>query len=168
MGRYLWGPYSGLGLLMAAIALGADQLNKWWMIHVYQIGEKGKVTLTPFFDLIMVWNQGISYGLLPQGSALGKAVLIGVAIVAVVGLTLWLARAENKLAAFSLGLILGGAIGNAIDRMIYGAVADFFSFHAYGYYWYIFNIADVAIVVGVAGLLYEMLFSGHKMVSNSP
>ena len=90
------------------------------------------------------------------------------AVVAVIVLTLWLARADRRLVAVSLGLIAGGAVGNAIDRALYGAVADFFSLHAFGFYWYIFNIADVAIVVGVMGLLYDLLFSGHKMVSNSP
>ena len=164
----LWGRFSMLGAIVTMATLAADQLNKWWMIYVFDIAEKGKVTITPFFDLVMVWNEGISYGLFPQGGPLGQAVLIGVAVVAVIVLTAWLARAERRLVAVSLGLIAGGAAGNAIDRLLYGAVADFFSLHAFGFYWYIFNIADVAIVVGVMGLLYDLLFSGHKMVSNSP
>ena len=166
--RAIWGPLSGFGAIIAVLSLAADQLHKWWMIYVYQIGERGKVTLTPFFDLVMVWNEGISYGLFPQGSPLGQAILIAIACGAVVALTFWLARADTRLVAASLGLIAGGAIGNAIDRLVYGAVADFFSLHAFGYYWYIFNIADVAIVAGVIGLLYDLLFSGHNMVSNSP
>jgi signal peptidase II len=167
-GNLLWGPWSRFGVAIMLVALIADQLCKWWMIYVYKIGERGKVALTPFFDLIMVWNEGISYGLFPQGSAAGRAVLIGIAVVAVLALIVWLARAERGLAAASIGLIAGGAVGNAIDRTIYGAVADFFSLHAFGYYWYIFNIADVAIVAGVAGLLYDTLITGHKMVPKSP
>jgi len=74
-----------------------------------------------------------------------------------------MARTHNRLLALSLGLIAGGAIGNAIDRAIYGAVADFISLHAYGFYWYVFNVADAAIVAGVAGLLYDTLFYSHKI-----
>ena len=168
-GAYLlWGPWSRFGAAIALATLFADQLNKWWMIYVYKIAERGKVTLTPFFDLVMVWNEGISYGLFPQGSALGRGVLIAIAAAAVLALFAWLARSERALAAASIGLIAGGAVGNAIDRAVYGAVADFFSLHAFGFYWYIFNVADVAIVAGVAGLLYDTLFSGHKMVPKSP
>ena len=166
--RHLWGPLSAVGGAAAAVALAADQLHKWWMIYVYQIGERGKVALGPFLDLVMVWNEGISYGLFPQGSPTGRALLIGVAVAAVVALALWLAKAERLIPAISMGLIAGGAMGNAIDRLLYGAVADFFSLHAFGFYWYIFNIADVVIVAGVAGLIFDLLFSGHKMVSNSP
>jgi signal peptidase II len=108
----------------------------------------------------------VSYGLLPQDSDLGRWGLILFAFAAALALIVWLARVTSPLAAAAIGLIVGGALGNAIDRMLYGAVADFFSLHAFGYQWYIFNIADVAIVAGVIGLLYESLFGGHKKVSN--
>jgi len=101
-----------------------------------------------------------------QHSDLGRIGLILFAAAAALGLTLWLARATAPLAAAAIGLIIGGAVGNAIDRIVYGAVADFFSFHAFGYEWYIFNIADIAIVAGVVGLLYASLVGGHKKVSN--
>ena len=82
--------------------------------------------------------------------------LSGFAVLAVAGLSIWLVRgAMNGLLAISIGLIMGGALGNALDRLLLGGVADFFSLHAYGYYWYVFNIADVAIVAGVIGLLYD-------------
>jgi signal peptidase II len=136
------------------------------MLYVYDIGAKGTVTVTPFFDLVLVWNQGISYGLLPQQSAAGRLGLILFALGASLALSIWLARLESRLTAIAIGLIIGGAIGNAIDRMLYGAVADFFSFHAFGYQWYVFNIADTAIVAGVVGLLYDSLFRGHKKVGN--
>jgi signal peptidase II len=164
--RYLWGPQTPLGLAIAAVALIADQASKAWMLYGYDIGAKGVVTVAPFFDLILVWNQGVSYGLLPQESDLGRWALILFAFAATTALIVWLARATSPLAAAAIGLVIGGAVGNAVDRILYGAVADFFSLHAFGYQWYIFNIADVAIVAGVIGLLYESLLGGHKKVSN--
>jgi signal peptidase II len=163
---WLWGPLSPFGLGVAALTVLVDQAHKSWMLYVYEIGAKGVVTLAPFFDLVLVWNQGISYGLLPQEGALGRWALILFACVASLALAYWLARVESRLMAASIGLIIGGATGNAIDRILYGAVADFFSFHAFGLQWYVFNIADTAIVAGVAGLLYESLFRGHKKAGN--
>ena len=164
--HWLWGPHSPLGLAVAAITVVADQANKAWMIHVYDIGAKGKVTLTPNFDIVLLWNKGVSYGLLPQDSALGRLGLIGFAFAASLALIVWLARVTTPLTAVAIGFIIGGAIGNAIDRMAYGAVADFYAFHAFGLEWYVFNIADVAIVAGVIGLLYDSIFGGHKKAGN--
>ena len=164
--RNLWGPLSPLGLGIAALVLLADQAHKAWMLYVYDIGAKGTVTLAPFFDLVLVWNQGVSYGLLAQRTELGRWGLILFAFAAAVALIVWLARTTSSLAAAAIGLIIGGAVGNAVDRILYGAVADFFSLHAFGFEWYVFNIADTAIVAGVMGLLYESLFGGHKKVSN--
>ena len=163
---WLWGPMSPLGLSIAALVVLADQAHKAWMLYVYDIGAKGAVALAPFFDLVLVWNQGISYGLLPQESAIGRWGLILFAFGASLALAVWLARLTSPLAAAAIGLIIGGAVGNAIDRIVYGAVADFFSFRAFGFEWYVFNIADTAIVAGVVGLLYESLFRGHKKVGN--
>jgi signal peptidase II len=164
--NWFWGPLSPLGLGVAVVALIADQAQKVWMLYVYDIGAKGTVVVTSFFDLVLVWNRGISYGLLPQDSALGRLGLILFAAGASLALTAWLARIESRLAAVSIGLIIGGAVGNAIDRIAYGAVADFFSLHAFGLQWYVFNLADVAIVAGVVGLLYDSLFRGHKKAGN--
>ncbi len=163
--RWLWGPASRLGFLAAILSLIADQAHKWWMLNIYRIEGKGDVEIMPFLDLVMVWNPGISYGLFPQGSATGRLILIAVAAAAVAGLTVWLANARTAIGATGIGLVIGGAIGNAIDRAVYGAVADFFSFHAFGYHWYVFNVADMAIVAGVAGLLYESFLGSHKKVS---
>lgn len=157
------GPWFRLGLGVTFAALVLDQLTKSWIIHVYDLPERGRVAVTPFFDLVMLWNPGISYGLFAQDSELGRYVLIGFALVTAAVLIVWIARTPNRLLAVSLALIAGGALGNAIDRMIYGAVADFVSLHAYGFYWYVFNVADAAIVLGVAGLLYDTLFPGHKI-----
>jgi len=164
--RYLWGPLSPLGLGVAGLTLIADQADKAWMLYVYDIGAKGTVRLAPFFDLILVWNRGVSYGLFPQESGLGRWVLILFALTSALALLVWLARITSPLAAVCVGLIISGAVGNAIDRILYGAVADFFSFHAFGFEWYVFNVADTAIVAGVIGLLYESVFGGHKKVSN--
>jgi signal peptidase II len=164
--RWLWGPLSPLGLAVALITLVADQGNKLWMLHVYDIGSKGTVTLTPFFDVVLVWNKGISYGLFAQDGMAGRVALIVFAILASIALIVWLSRITTRLAAIAIGLIIGGGIGNLIDRIAYGAVADFYAFHAFGFEWYIFNIADVAIVAGVIGLLYDSLFGGHKKAGN--
>ncbi len=166
MRHWLWGSLSPLGLTIAALTVVADQASKLWLLFVFDIGAKGTVTVAPFFDLVLVWNRGISYGLLTQDSQLGRLGLIAFACVAIIALVMWLARVTSPLTAAAIGLIIGGAIGNAIDRIAYGAVADFFAFHAFGFEWYIFNIADVAIVAGVIGLLYDSLVGGHKKAGN--
>lgn len=147
-----------LGLVTALLIVAADQASKLWLLYVYELGRRGVVTILPVLDLVLTWNYGISYGLFQQEGA-GRWVLIGIAVVAVVLLGLWLRRAETRLTALALGLIIGGAIGNAIDRLAYGAVADFVLFHvtteSFRFSWYVFNLADAAIVAGVVGLLYE-------------
>ncbi len=147
--------YWGRGLAIAIVVLLADQVHKWWMLSVYGIATKGRVTVTPFLDLVLVWNKGISYGLFAQESSAGRIGLTSATAVVIGILFIWLYRAKKVLVAVALGFIIGGATGNVIDRIYFGAVADFFSFHAFGYYWYVFNLADVAIVAGVALLLYD-------------
>ncbi len=164
-GLRFWGRYNVLGLAIAVLALAADQLHKYWMIEIYRIGERGRVEITSFFDLVMAWNPGISYGLLPQDSAAGRLLLVGFSILAVAALFLWMSNAASRPVAVSIGLIVGGALGNLIDRLLHGAVADFFSFHYAGFYWYIFNIADVAITVGVIGLIVGWRIPGLTKVS---
>jgi signal peptidase II len=159
---WLWGHWSRYGLGLATITFVLDQAHKWWMILGYQIEQKGKVAVLPFLDLVYVLNRGVSYGLFTQGDQRGQYVLALFALVASVGLAVWLARGvDNKLLAASVGLIIGGALGNGLDRILLGGVADFFSAHAFGYYWYVFNIADVAIVAGVVGLLYDSYISSR-------
>lgn len=162
-GGWLWGPWSGLGFAVAAATALIDQAHKWWMILIFDIAAKGRVTVTPFLDLVFVKNTGVSYSMFDQSSYEGQLLLAAFAAVASLGLWIWLARAgSGRLMAWSLGLIIGGAIGNGVDRVTLGGVADFFSLHAFGYYWYVFNIADVAIVAGVAGLLYESFIASRK------
>lgn len=156
MKTWLWGRYSGVALAVALAVAVIDQAHKWWMILGYKIIEKGRVAVTPFLDLVFVKNTGISYSMLDMATARGQLALAAFALAASIGLWVAVARAaETKLMAVSLALILGGAVGNGIDRVTLGGVADFFLLHAFGYSWYVFNIADVAIVAGVAGLLYD-------------
>lgn len=155
----LWGRFSLAGLAVAILALAADQAHKYWMIQVYRIAERGRVEITSFFDLVMIWNRGISYGLLQQDGITGRVVLMVFSVAAVTVLYLWMCNAASRLVAVSLGLIIGGALGNIADRIMHGAVADFFSFHYAGYYWYIFNLADVAITAGVIGLIIDWLIT---------
>jgi signal peptidase II len=162
---FLWGPRTRLGFAVASTAAILDQATKLWLLFVYNLPAKGVVALAPVLDLVLTWNYGISYGLFQQRGEVGRWVLLGIKVLAVVVLWVWLARAKSALTAISLGLIIGGAIGNAIDRLVYGAVADFVLFHIttakFAFNWYVFNLADAAIVAGVAGLLYESLFGDH-------
>ena len=158
----LRGDWSRFGLAVALAVLFFDQAHKWWMLRVYDIPARGAVEITPFFDLVLVWNRGISYGLFQQNGDLGRWLLILFSAAAIIFLVFWLARAQASFAALALGLVIGGAASNLLDRLIHGAVADFFHFHAYGYSWYVFNFADAAIVAGVAGLLYDSFLGRHK------
>ena len=155
----LWGPLSRLGLVSALLTTAADQALKLWLLFGFDLPGRGLVRLTPFLDLVLIWNRGISYGLFQQNGPFGQWALLALKLVAVALLWLWLAHAASRLTALSLGLIIGGAIGNAVDRLAYGAVADFLLFHlttaSFSFKWYVFNLADAAIVAGVAGLLYD-------------
>jgi signal peptidase II len=163
----LWGRFTGIGLAVALAAAVLDQATKLWLIFVTDLASRAPIVLTPFLDLVLTWNTGISYGLFPQEGPLGQWALLALKIIATVLLWIWLARASSRLTAVALGLIIGGAIGNAIDRLAYGAVADFVLFHittgSFNFKWYVFNIADVAIVVGVAVLIYEMLIGADRV-----
>jgi signal peptidase II len=147
------------GLLAAIAVLALDQASKVWLLFVFDIGHRGAVSVTPFFDLVLAWNTGISYGWFQNEGAAGQAILLAVKAVAVIVLAIWMTRARTPLAAVALGLIIGGAVGNAIDRFAYGAVVDFALLHLQfggkSFNWYVFNLADVAIVAGVAALLYD-------------
>jgi signal peptidase II len=159
--RYLYGPLTWLGVAVAVLTAVLDQATKLWLLFGYDLASRGTVRLAPFLDLVLVWNTGISYGLFPQAGPLGQWALLGVKTVAVLLLWIWLARVGSRLTALALGLIIGGAVGNAIDRVAYGAVADFVLFHVttagWSFRWYVFNLADVGIVAGVIGLLYDSL-----------
>jgi len=147
------------GLLAAIVTLIADQASKLWLLHTLDIPHNGAMRVTPFFDLVLEWNPGISFGLFQSESSTAQILLMAVKVAAVIALAIWMARSRTWLATVALGLIIGGAIGNGIDRLAYGAVVDFALFHieigGKAYYWYVFNLADTAIVAGVAALLYD-------------
>ena len=149
------------GALAALVTLGLDQASKLWLLFVFDIAHRGTVQITPFFDLVLAWNIGISFGWLQNDSQWVQTALMVVKAVAVIALGIWMARSQTLLATLALGLIIGGAIGNGIDRLAYGAVVDFALFHVQiagnTYNWYVFNLADTAIVAGVAGLLYDSI-----------
>jgi signal peptidase II len=163
---YLWGRLSALGLSLALLAFAADQAFKWWMLHEVGIAASQPIAVTPFFSLVLAWNRGVSYGWFAQSDGIGQFILIALSLLASAGLWVWLTRTLSPLTAASLGLIIGGALGNALDRIIYGAVADFFLFHAFGFSWYIFNIADIAIVAGVFLLIYESVGQNRRDQEN--
>ena len=150
------------GLIAAAAVLVIDQATKLWLLFVFDIARRGAVKVTPFFDLVLAWNTGISYGWFQTDSAAGWAILLTIKAIAVIVLAIWMARSQTLLATIALGLIIGGAIGNGIDRFAYGAVVDFALFHVQigekAFNWYVFNLADTAIVAGVAALLYDSFF----------
>jgi signal peptidase II len=158
----LWGRLSALGLIFAVASFATDQAFKWWMLHVFDIEARQPIGLLPVFDIVLAWNRGISYGWLSEGSFAPQGLLIALAVIISIGLWIWLARTVRPMTAAAIGFILGGALANAFDRAAYGAVADFFSFHLGSFQWYIFNLADVAIVAGVALLVYESFSEGRS------
>jgi len=147
------------GVIAALAVLAFDQASKLWLLFVFDLAHRGAVKVTPFFDLVLAWNVGISFGWFQNDSQVGQIILMLVKAVAVIVLAIWMARSRTLVATVALGLIIGGAVGNAIDRFAYGAVVDFALFHvqigANTFNWYVFNLADVAIVAGVAALLYD-------------
>jgi signal peptidase II len=150
------------GLPAAAALLAADQASKWWVLEVLRLPELRNVPLLsvgPFgLDLTMVWNRGVTFGLLSGDGPLNHLILALLAAAIAGFLLRWLWRAETQMVAIALGAVIGGAVGNVIDRLRFGAVVDFIRAHAWGWNWYVFNIADAAIVCGVVVLLADALF----------
>jgi signal peptidase II len=161
MRTLLGGPAQRLGLVVAAAVVVIDQAAKLWLLFGFDLPDRGRVALTPFLDVVLAWNTGISFGMFQQAGPLGQWALFALKAIAVALLALWLIRTGSRLSGLALGLIIGGAIGNAIDRLVHGAVMDFVLFHLTGatwtFQWSVFNLADTAIVAGVIGLLYESL-----------
>lgn len=151
------GRHLGMGILIAGVIFALDQLTKYAVLNGLDLAARGKIYVAPFADFVLAMNRGISYGLFPQDGELGRWLLFSIKIAASVLFFFWLRRAVTPVVAASLGLLIGGALGNALDRAIYGAVVDFVALHAFGYRWYVFNLADAAIVAGVIGLIYDAL-----------
>ncbi|MEL0111045.1 MAG: signal peptidase II [Rickettsiales bacterium] len=143
-----------IGLLAAGTILILDQLTKWFFRNVVLDGTRF-IEITPFFNLVEVWNRGVSFGLFASDSLWTPILLSALAIAISVVLIVWLKRAETRLLALALGIVIGGAIGNVIDRVIWGHVYDFLDFHIAGYHWPAFNVADSAISIGVVLILID-------------
>ena len=151
----------GRPVLVAIVAIAViaiDLATKWWVLDVFQQGPSIR-EVAPFFNVVLVLNRGVSFGLLPIDAAWGPWLFAGIATVVVALLIVWLVRADRRLLALGIGLVIGGAVGNVVDRIRYGGVVDFLDFHLGTYHWPAFNAADSAIVLGVAVLLYTSLFA---------
>jgi len=146
-----------LGAFAALVVLIADQVSKWWVVDVLHLPQVGQIVLLPVLNFTMVWNRGVTFGLLTSFGRSSYLLLAAVALAVVIALVVWLRRAESLLVAISLGAIVGGALANVIDRVRFGAVIDFIHAHIGDWSWYVFNLADAAIVCGVAALVIDSL-----------
>ena len=146
-----------LGAVAALVVLVADQVSKWWVVDVLHLPQVGQIVLLPVLNFTMVWNRGVTFGLLTSFGDSSYLLLAAVALAVVIALVVWLRRAESRLVAISLGAIVGGALANVIDRLRFGAVIDFIHAHIGDWSWYVFNLADAAIVCGVAALVIDSL-----------
>ena len=158
--------YIPLGVIAGLIVLAADQASKWWILHGLDLPSLGQVVLLPVLNLTMVWNRGVTFGMLNSLGAWGHVLLTLVALGVVGALGVWLRRAESAVVAASIGAIAGGAIGNVIDRLRFGAVVDFIQAQISSpwgnLFPWVFNVADSAIVCGVAALIIESQFSRRR------
>jgi len=150
-----------LSVALALLITVLDQISKSWILTDV-MNPPTVITVTPFFNLVLVWNRGVSFGILNQSSVWIPWLLSALAAAICVGLFIWLRRAESRWLATALGLIIGGALGNLVDRLRFGAVVDFLDVHAFGYHWPAFNVADAAITVGVGVLLIDSLITGRE------
>lgn len=149
------------GLVLAACVVALDQATKY-AVFLGLRPPFGGLEVTGFFNIVTLWNRGVSFGLFANGSPWTPVLLIGLALAVALVLALWLRRADSRLLVAALGLIIGGALGNAVDRALYGAVMDFLDVHVAGWHWPAFNVADSAISVGAVLLLWDALFAGGK------
>jgi lipoprotein signal peptidase len=160
------------GVLFALLLLAADQASKWWILEVVRLPEVRNipaVMLGPVgLDLTMVWNRGVTFGLFSGDGSWNHLILSLLALVVAGFLLRWLARAETRLVTYALGAVIGGAVANVIDRVRFGAVVDFVDVHAWGWHWYVFNLADAAIVCGVLALVADALIRPETQRKEAP
>ena len=157
-----------IGIAALAATLVADQASKDWVLNGLRLPEIGSVPVFPGLSLTMVWNHGITFGLLSGGETWAGTVLAVIALAVVAALGVWMWRAERLGVALALGAVSGGAIGNVIDRMRFGAVVDFIHAYALGWSWYVFNVADAAIVCGVAALVIDGMRHPDRLAATRP
>jgi signal peptidase II len=145
------------GLIVALVTLVLDQWSKWAALAALDPAQP--ISVTPFFNLVLVWNRGVSFGMFHSSGAFAPWLLSGLALAVVIGLVIWLKRTDQLLTGLGLGLVIGGAAGNVVDRIRFGAVIDFLDFHLAGYHWPAFNVADAAICVGAVLMLADGLLA---------
>ena len=148
----------GSGLIIAAVTLATDRVTKWIALEVLDLPQR-PIEVAPFFNLVMVWNSGISFGLFSNDTRIGPWLLSGFALTVTAGLLVWLRRAHSLMLTVALGLVLGGAVGNVIDRILWGRVADFVDLHLGNWHWPVFNVADAAIVFGFGLIVLDGLLN---------
>lgn len=159
MNRTLKPAFWGCVAITSAFIL--DQLSKWFLLYV--VMQPPRIfNLTPFWDIVLAFNRGVSFSLFSQDTQLGVWVLCGVALCVIAVLVFWLFRAPSVLLGVGLGLMIGGALGNLLDRLRIGAVVDFLYFHAGGYGFPAFNIADSAITIGVGLILLDSFLDSRR------
>jgi len=160
-----------MGVAVLFVALVTDQAVKNLLLHgfgFYSMLPGQAVEVTPFFNLVMVWNKGVSFGLLASDGFWGRLLLMTFISGVLITLGFWLYRSTGWMMSVGLGMIMGGALGNLTDRFLYGAVADFFDFHIFGYHFYIFNVADASIFLGVLLLIYDSFVNGDATEPKEP
>jgi len=160
------------GSLFALLLLAADQASKWWILEVVRLPEVRNIPVLQLgplgMDLTMVWNRGVTFGLFSGDGSWNHLILALLALVVAGFLLRWLARAETRLVTYALGAVIGGAVANVIDRVRFGAVVDFVDVHAWGWHWYVFNLADAAIVCGVLALVADALIRPETQRKEAP
>jgi signal peptidase II len=142
---------------LAAVVIVADQISKYWILAVYDLPSRVSTPIAGPFSLTMVWNRGVSFGLFRADVDLVRWLLTIFSLIVALVLALWARKTERPLMGLGLGLVIGGAVGNAIDRIRFGAVADFLDFQRLGFFPWVFNVADSAITMGVVFLLLDSL-----------
>jgi signal peptidase II len=163
------------GLLLAALVIILDQLSKHWIVEMVMRPDgvsqtpfytPTRIEILPIFDLVMTWNRGVSFGLFNNAGNWNAFILSGLSLVIAAGLVVWMKKAETRFIALALGAIIGGALGNVVDRLRWGAVADFLDVHVAGYHWPAFNVADSAITIGAVVLVLDSLFARRNSDKN--
>ena len=156
-------PWAGVTFGWAAAALLADQISKW-IVLLFVMSPPRVIEVTGFFNFVLTYNRGVSFGILASDLWWKPYLLSLLALAVVAGLLVWLHRNDSRLRRIGIGLIAGGAVGNVIDRLVHPGVVDFLDFHAFGWHWPAFNVADSAIFLGVVLLLSDGLFSNGEGV----
>lgn len=155
-----------IGGILALIAFLIDRVNKWWFIDVFDLPNKGVVEILPIFNVVMVWNRGVSFSLLTASDDLGRWALVVLNLIIVAVLIYWLKTSKSLVTSSAIGLVIGGAFGNIYDRVKFGAVADFFQFHWESWYFAVFNVADSFIFIGAVLLIFNSTFGSDAKTQN--